>query len=413
MHQAADARRPAGPRAAAHRPRTVRADLARPRLPGPCPAGRLPGHRRTRWPGGAGQPAAGPLRRPGPHRRRRRRRCCTTASPPTASPSPRPPRTPVRPPRRVLDLPRYRAMEHRFDRIGPWGRSGMCSTAAVQVCVDAGEGADVARRWDAVHALGPVLVAAFANSPVLHGRRTGWKSSRLAAWLRARPAAHRPAAPHAGRPGGGLGPARARHRAAVRPARDGRWDAPPGVTFADWVRGDAALPGPPTIADLDYHISTLFPPVRPHGHLEVRYVDAQPGRRWALPAAVLAAVLSDAGDHGPGARGLRARAGAVGLRRPARARRPGAAARRRRGVRAGPDRAAAAHAAVVGDRGPDRDPGARRAARAVPRRPRSRPASPGPGPAARRQSRPGPEPRRRHHPPAGPGRTAIPEEARA
>ena len=74
---------------------------------------------------------------------------------------------------------------------------------------------------------------------------------------------------------------------------DGGWDAPPGVTFADWIRGSAAVPGPPTTADLDYHISTLFPPVRPHGHLEVRYLDAQPGRRWALPAAVLAAVLSD------------------------------------------------------------------------------------------------------------------------
>ena len=74
---------------------------------------------------------------------------------------------------------------------------------------------------------------------------------------------------------------------------DGSWDAPPGVTFAAWIRGEAGLPDPPTTADLDYHVSTLFPPVRPHGHLEVRYVDAQPGRRWALPAAVLAAVLSD------------------------------------------------------------------------------------------------------------------------
>jgi glutamate--cysteine ligase len=76
---------------------------------------------------------------------------------------------------------------------------------------------------------------------------------------------------------------------------DGRWDAPAGVTFAAWVRGDAALPGPPTVADLEYHISTLFPPVRPRGHMEIRYIDAQPGRRWALPAAVLAAVLSDPG----------------------------------------------------------------------------------------------------------------------
>src|SRR3954470_12813912 len=33
-------RRSAGPHAAAYRPRTVRTDLARPRLPGPCTAGR-------------------------------------------------------------------------------------------------------------------------------------------------------------------------------------------------------------------------------------------------------------------------------------------------------------------------------------------------------------------------------------
>ena len=45
---------------------------------------------------------------------------------------------PLRPPRRVLDLPRYAAMEAFFDRTGPWGRVMMCSTASVQVCVDAG-----------------------------------------------------------------------------------------------------------------------------------------------------------------------------------------------------------------------------------------------------------------------------------
>ncbi len=199
----------------------------------------------------------------------------------------------LRPARRVLDLPRYRAMEHRFDRIGPWGRSGMCSTAAVQVCVDAGEQAQVGPRWAAVHALGPVLVAAFANSPVLHGRRTGWKSSRLAAWFTLDPQRTAPPPPTPGDPA--VPWARrvlGTELLCVRRA-DGSWDAPPGVTFTDWIRGDSALPGVPTTADLDYHISTLFPPVRPRGHLEVRYIDAQPGRRWALPAAVLAAVLSD------------------------------------------------------------------------------------------------------------------------
>ena len=40
-------------------------------------------------------------------------------------------------------------------------------------------------------------------------------------------------------------------------------------------------------------MSTLFPPVRPRGHVEVRYLDMQAGHRWALPTALLAALLSD------------------------------------------------------------------------------------------------------------------------
>ncbi|MEJ3651806.1 ergothioneine biosynthesis glutamate--cysteine ligase EgtA [Actinomycetes bacterium KLBMP 9759] len=198
---------------------------------------------------------------------------------------------PLRPALRVLELPRYRAMEQAFDRLGPSGRSGMCSTAAVQVCVDAGEGADVARRWAAVHALGPVLLAAFANSPTLHGRRTGWKSSRFASWLHADPARTAPPVPS-----DTADPAREwAHRVLNSPVLcvrgEGEWQVPCGVTFADWVRG--ALPGPPTVDDLLYHVSTLFPPVRPHGHVEIRYVDAQQGRRWALPTAVLLALLSE------------------------------------------------------------------------------------------------------------------------
>ena len=42
----------------------------------------------------------------------------------------------ARPARRVLQLPRYRAMEERFDRIGPYGRLMMCNTAATQVSVE-------------------------------------------------------------------------------------------------------------------------------------------------------------------------------------------------------------------------------------------------------------------------------------
>ena len=77
---------------------------------------------------------------------------------------------PRRPPQRILHLPRYAAMEEFFDRGGPWGRQMMCGTASVQVCLDAGHDSDgpdgYRRRWRLLHAAGPVLVAAFANSPL-------------------------------------------------------------------------------------------------------------------------------------------------------------------------------------------------------------------------------------------------------
>jgi glutamate--cysteine ligase len=200
----------------------------------------------------------------------------------------------IRPPRRILQLPRYQSMEESFDRRGPSGRSAMCSTAAVQVSLDTGEAADLGARWAVLHALGPVLLAAFANSPTLHGRRTGWKSSRWACWQGADPA--RTAPPSAAEVRGddptAAWAARVLDTPLLAVRGPGRWMVPRGITFADWIRG--ALPEPPTTADLDHHITTLFPPVRPHGHLEVRYVDAQPGRRWALPVAMLVALLSDA-----------------------------------------------------------------------------------------------------------------------
>ena len=62
---------------------------------------------------------------------------------------------PLRPPRRILRVPRYAAMEAAFDRVGPHGRTMMCSTSAVQVCLDAGDGPAVTDRWQALHEIGP------------------------------------------------------------------------------------------------------------------------------------------------------------------------------------------------------------------------------------------------------------------
>lgn len=201
-----------------------------------------------------------------------------------------------RPSRRLVDIPRYAAMETAFDRIGPMGRAMMCSTAAVQVCLDAGTPAEVALRWTALHDLGPVLLAAFANSPWLGGLPTGWASSRMQAWFALDPARTRPSRVRR-YPAADWDPAGGWARRALdtpllcKRRAWGTWDVPNGVTFADWLFG--ALPGRPSTADLDYHLTTLFPPVRPQGYLEVRYLDTQPVGQWLVPVAVIAALLAD------------------------------------------------------------------------------------------------------------------------
>jgi glutamate--cysteine ligase len=199
---------------------------------------------------------------------------------------------PLRPPRRILRVPRYAAMEAAFDRVGPHGRTMMCSTSSVQVCLDAGDGEAVTDRWHALHELGPTLVATFANSPAVHGRRTGWKSSRMAGWLTLDP--ERTSPPSV------LGPdpatewaERALDTSVLGGGRDDGWSVPPALTFGDWIEGRDGLDVRPTKADLDYHLTTLFPPVRPHGHVEVRYLDQQPADEWAVPVAVVTALLSD------------------------------------------------------------------------------------------------------------------------
>ncbi|MEV6953630.1 ergothioneine biosynthesis glutamate--cysteine ligase EgtA [Streptomyces sp. NPDC051183] len=202
-----------------------------------------------------------------------------------------------RPYRRMLtSSPRYEAMEAYFDRTGPAGRAMMCATASVQVCVDAGQEEPGplghGPRWRLAHLLGAVLVAAFANSPAYEGPYAGWRCARQGIWsdLDTR----RALAP----------PLDAEPRAAwtrqvldtevmcIRAPDDRPWTAPPGLTFRDWLR--TGRPRPATAEDLDYHLTTLFPPVRPRGHLELRMIDAQPGDDgWLVPVAVVHALFDD------------------------------------------------------------------------------------------------------------------------
>lgn len=201
---------------------------------------------------------------------------------------------PHRGPHPVVDTPRYRAMRRAFDHRGPAGRTMMYCTAGLQICLDAGEPEHLPLRWAVAHTVGPPLLAAFATSRRHAGRGTRWASARMAAWLAIDPARTGPVWSPA-RPDEDPVAAWTRYVLAApllclrTPGPD--WTAPPGVTFADWLAG--ALPRPPTTDDLDYHVSTLFPPVRPRGYLELRYLDAQPGAAWRVPLAVLAALFAD------------------------------------------------------------------------------------------------------------------------
>ncbi|MFE3292794.1 ergothioneine biosynthesis glutamate--cysteine ligase EgtA [Rhodococcus sp. NPDC059234] len=205
----------------------------------------------------------------------------------------------ARPARRVLQLPRYRAMEERFDRIGPYGRLMMCNTAATQVSVDAGaDAAEVSERWSALYAMGPALLAAFACSPRLRGMPDGdWASQRMRAWFQLDVGRTDP--PPLPDPIAGY--ARWALDAPMLCVIGGCGDCPDDwslageATFADWISGalDEVIGRRPDYRDLDYHLSTLFPPVRAAGHLEVRYLDAQPAELWRVPIAALDALLGD------------------------------------------------------------------------------------------------------------------------
>jgi glutamate--cysteine ligase len=196
---------------------------------------------------------------------------------------------PHRRPHRLLDVPRYSAMQRFFDDRGPHGSTMMCSTASTQVCLDAGEGPDVALRWRALHSIGPTLVALFANSPVVAGVRTGWASNRLRATLGTCPPFTHP--PEVGRDPVSSWVERVMTAPVLCVRRAvGHWMPTRPMSFAAWVSGAGETR--PTLADLDYHLSTLFPPVRPRGYVEVRYLDTQPSGSWHHPVLLLASLFS-------------------------------------------------------------------------------------------------------------------------
>jgi len=206
--------------------------------------------------------------------------------------------------RRCVSTPRYDAMAEFFAADGPAGSIMMTSTASVQVNIGPGTATEREARWRRANVLGPVLSASFANSPLAVGRPTGRASTRLAVWAAIDPT--RTAS--AWRPGQGCASwptyvldARVM---LIRPSETHFVPVIGHLSFRQWLTDGHEL-GYPTIDDLDYHLTTLFPPVRPKGWLELRFIDALPTPWWQVATAVASGLVRhpDAGARAERAAG--------------------------------------------------------------------------------------------------------------
>ncbi len=212
---------------------------------------------------------------------------------------------PLRRPQRVNPHPRYRALEQHFRATGlaSAGAVMMNSTAALQVNIEAGPRHRWRERVAHAHRIGPTMLAIAANSPWLSGRPTGWKSARRRAWGSLDARACGPVPGCATGPAGtsAADPAEAWARYAmsapvafIRSRGDGVQAVGGPVAFAEWASGSVRLGNrAPTAADLDTHLTTLFPPVRLRGYLELRYLDVTAPCWWPAIAAVVTTLMDD------------------------------------------------------------------------------------------------------------------------
>ena len=205
---------------------------------------------------------------------------------------------PLRPAKRVNPGARYRAMETFFkaSETGAAGAAMMTSTASIQINLDAGPQEGWADRVRLAHALGPTMIAIAANSPLLGGKFAGWRSARQHVWSQLDSAR---CGPVLGANGDDPASDWARYalKAPVMLVQHTRKHVLPVTTwvpFADWADGRVMLGDRrPTHADLDYHLTTLFPPVRPRRWLEIRYLDSVPDAVWPAVAFTLVTLLDD------------------------------------------------------------------------------------------------------------------------
>lgn len=177
-----------------------------------------------------------------------------------------------------LHRERYAGMTRYFESIGPSGVRMMRQTAALQINVERGE--NPGSRWRLLNALAPIVVALFANSRDYASRRTDWASYRSYFWRTLDPSrtglAYEAADPARryldfALDAGYMRADSATHRHGS--FRDRLSD--PRLTRDDWL----------------FHLSTLFPEVRPKEFFELRSADTVDIASLAAPVVFVAGLV--------------------------------------------------------------------------------------------------------------------------
>jgi glutamate--cysteine ligase len=175
---------------------------------------------------------------------------------------------------------RYTGMTEYFESIGPSGVRMMRQTAALQINVERGDHA--LDRWLLLNAIAPVVTALFSNSTHYAGKKTNHASFRAHLWRTLDDS-------RTGLPYDEVDPvARYVHFALDAYAMRSGNKRQPYVTFRDWMRDSKV-----GMEEWDFHLSTLFPEVRPKQYFELRSADTIDPKWLAAPVLFVTAIVYD------------------------------------------------------------------------------------------------------------------------
>lgn len=195
----------------------------------------------------------------------------------------------------VMPKSRYDIMRAYLPQQGELALEMMHLTATVQANFDYASEADMRTKMRTALAVSPIISAVFANSSIALGKSNGFATRRVHVWRHTDPerCGQLPFVFEEG-----FGYERYVDWVLDVPmffiSRRGRYDPANGMTFRAFL--ESGFDGePPTLADFDLHLTTVFPEVRLKRILEVRGADAvPPDLICALPAVWKGILYDDA-----------------------------------------------------------------------------------------------------------------------